>query len=117
MAGQHRISIEASLETSENKLNNSQEVVYTNTSKDILTEIYFNDWANSFATKTTPLARRFGENYDSSFHFEKDEDRGRTTIFGIQMRRDKPWIGSAEKRSISLRYNWINPLPLANLIP
>ena len=83
MAGQHLISIEASLETSENKLNNSQEVVYKNTSEDILTEIYFNDWANSFATKTTPLARRFGENYDSSFHFEKDEDRGRTTIFGI----------------------------------
>jgi hypothetical protein len=83
LAGQHRISIETTLETGEHKLNNNQQVVFKNTSEDILTEIYFNDWANSFSTKTTPLAKRFGENYDPSFHFEKDSERGGTQIFSI----------------------------------
>jgi hypothetical protein len=84
------IEIEAELFPAENKLNNSQQVVYKNTSDEILTEIYFNDWANSFATKTTPLAKRFAENFDSSFHFEKKSDRGGTNIFSITNANDAP---------------------------
>ncbi len=90
LLAQHVITIDAELVPTENKINNSQKVIYKNTSDEILTEIYFNDWANSFATKTTPLAKRFAENFKSSFHFEKDEDRGGTNIFSITNGSDQP---------------------------
>lgn len=78
--GQHDITIIASLNTQTNSLQIQQEVVFTNTTGTALSEIYFNDWANSFSSKTTPLAKRFAENYDASFHFEKNEKRGNTQI-------------------------------------
>ena len=90
LLGQHLITIESELEAGKTQLNNSQQVVYKNTSEDILTEIYFNDWANSFSTKTTPLAKRFAENFDSSFHFEKDVDRGKTEIYSITNAMEQP---------------------------
>ncbi len=90
LCAQHSITIDAELIPAQNKLNNSQEVVYINTSEDLLTEIYFFDWANSFSSKTTPLAKRFAENYDSSFHFEKKEDRGFTEIFSISNESNEP---------------------------
>lgn len=77
---QHQISMEATLQPASNSIAITQQIVYQNTSNIVLNEIYLNDWANSFSEKTTPLARRFSENYDSSFHFEKNEDRGKTTL-------------------------------------
>jgi len=80
---QHDITIDATLEPSENKVYVKQTVVFKNNSQSALSEIYLNDWANSFASKTTPLAKRFAENYNSSIHFEKNEERGNTNIEGI----------------------------------
>lgn len=80
---QHAISIDATLDANKGVLKIEQELKYHNSANIALDEIYFNDWANSFSTKTTPLAERFGENFKSSFHFEKDEDRGRTDIESI----------------------------------
>lgn len=80
---QHDITIDAKLNPNLNEINIKQQIVFRNTSEITLDEIYLNDWANSFSNKTTPLAERFAENYDSSFHFEKNEDRGKTTVFSI----------------------------------
>lgn len=77
---QHVINIDATLLPSKKTLAIKQQVTYKNTSADTLRELYFFDWANSFSTKTSPLGKRFAENYDSSFHFEKEEERGKTTI-------------------------------------
>ena len=77
---QHTINIKATLNPSQKTIFLKQEITYRNTSKDTLKEIFLFDWANSFSSKTTPLGKRFSENYESSFHFEKDEDRGRTDI-------------------------------------
>ncbi|WP_236002929.1 gluzincin family metallopeptidase [Luteirhabdus pelagi] len=82
MAQQH-IAIEATLDTEDDTFAISQEVDFQNTSETALSEIYFNDWPNSFSTKTSELAKRFAENFSSSFHFEKEEDRGRTDLFSI----------------------------------
>ncbi|PKA84385.1 hypothetical protein ATE92_2573 [Ulvibacter sp. MAR_2010_11] len=90
MLAQHDISINAQLLPETKEINISQQIVYANTSKEVLTEIYLNDWANSFSNKTTPLAKRFAENYDSSFHFEKDKYRGKTTVFSITNASSKP---------------------------
>ncbi len=77
---QHILNIDATLTPSSKTLVIQQEITYKNTSSDTLQEIYLLDWANSFSTKTSPLGKRFSENYNSSFHFENDEDRGKTTI-------------------------------------
>lgn len=87
---QHVIIIDAKLNAAQRTLSIEQQIVYKNTSADTLKEIYFFDWANSFSSKTTPLAKRFAENYDSSFHFEKDEDRGRTSLEKIYSEQNKP---------------------------
>src|SRR5690606_23811473 len=78
--GQQALTIDATLNPAQKTLSIKQQITFTNSSNDILEEIYFFDWANSFSSKTTPLAKRFSENYESAFHFEKNEDRGNTTI-------------------------------------
>lgn len=52
-------------------------------SNDTLKEIYLSDWMNAFSDTRTPLARRFYEDYDRSFHFARQEKRGGTTINSI----------------------------------
>ena len=52
-------------------------------SNDTLHEIYLSDWMNAFSDTRTPLARRFFEDYDRSFHFAREEKRGSTTINSI----------------------------------
>src|SRR5690554_536592 len=94
---QHTININATLNPSYKTISIEQKVTYNNTSKDTLIEIYFFDWANSFSAKTTPLGKRFADNYESAFHFEKKENRGKTDIHKIynnsvvplQWQRDK----------------------------
>ncbi|MDX1463543.1 MAG: metalloprotease, partial [Marinirhabdus sp.] len=83
VVAQNEITIDATLIPKTREIDISQTVVFKNTSNQTLDTLYFNDWANSFATKTTPLAKRFAENFDSSFHFEQEEERGRTTITQI----------------------------------
>lgn len=90
VAAQHSLDINAQLNPIKRTLYIKQQVTYENTSEDTLSEIYFLDWANSFSSKTTPLGKRFAENYDSSFHFEKDEDRGRTSIQKVYDDTNKP---------------------------
>lgn len=87
---QHRITIDATLVPDTKTISIKQQITYYNTSQDTLTEIYFFDWANSFSSKTTPLAKRFAENYDSSFHFEKDKNRGRTHLEKIYSQKAIP---------------------------
>lgn len=89
---QHDIRIDATLNSNLNELKIKQQIIYKNTSSSTLYEIYLNDWANSFSNKTTPLAKRFAENYDSSFHFEKNENRGRSTIYSIANEKSIPLI-------------------------
>jgi len=93
---QHDIAIDATLNPQQQTIAITQEVTYKNTASVVLDTLYFNDWANSFATKTTPLAKRFAENFDSSFHFEKEEDRGYTeltdvSVAGEQTSKNIPW--------------------------
>ncbi len=83
LQAQHTINIQATLDKDLHTIQITQEITYVNTSNKTLSEIYLNDWANSFSSKKTALAKRFAENYQSDFHFEKDAERGRTTIVNI----------------------------------
>jgi len=77
---QHSIKIDASLDTEKKIVSIEQEVVFTNTSEHVLKEVFFHDWANSFAGKTTPLGKRFSEDFLKRFYFAKDHERGSTII-------------------------------------
>lgn len=80
---QHNIQIVAELDTEKDILQIRQKIVYKNTSNTTLDTIYFLDWANAFSKKTTPLAKRFAENFKSNFHFERSHNRGRTFLHSI----------------------------------
>ena len=83
VSAQHQIYVEATLDSQEHYIEISEQILYTNSSGKVLSEIYLNDWSNSFNNKETPLANRFAENFRGNFHFEKDERRGKTTIHSI----------------------------------
>src|SRR5690606_36382640 len=75
--------IKAELHPDIHTLNIQQELVYTNHSKDTLNEIWLYDWNNSYVDKTTPLAKRFAEEFNKSIHLAKPERRGHTEILSL----------------------------------
>lgn len=83
LQAQHNIDIEAKLNPDKKTIDITQSLSYKNTSDHSLDELFLNDWSNSFCCKTTPLGKRFAENYDDSFHFEKNDERGNTTIHTV----------------------------------
>ncbi len=83
LVAQHDIHIVAELDIKEHILQIQQKVVFKNTFDTTLDTVYFLDWSNSFSSKTTPLAKRFSENFQSNFHFEKDENRGKTLLHSV----------------------------------
>ena len=80
---QDKIDLKATFNVNFDQIKIHQFIAYKNTSKDTLKSIYLNDWSNSYSTKSTPLARRFSEEYDSKFHFAESEERGFTAITSI----------------------------------
>lgn len=82
----HQILLDATVNPDSKVISIQQEIVYYNTSNDVLEEIMLLDWANSFSDKTSALGVRFAENFNSGFHFEKDKNRGRTEIESIQFK-------------------------------
>lgn len=81
--GQHNVTVKAELTDSVKSLYIQESIEYRNLSQDTLREIYLSDWINAFSDTRTPLARRFFEDYDRSFHFARQEKRGATTINSI----------------------------------
>ncbi len=80
---QNKIDIKAVFDISINQIHITQSITYKNTTNDVLTAIYLNDWSNSYSTKSTPLANRFSEEYIDKFHFAKSEERGYTIVTSI----------------------------------
>ncbi len=100
MQAQHTITIDAKLIPEKQLLNITQEIEFVNSSNKILNEIYLNDWANSFSSKTTALAERFTDDFKNAFHFEKDKERGKTTILNISNTNLKVLSWQREKADI-----------------
>ena len=107
MKAQHTITVNANLNSEDHTISITQEIAYINTSETTLNELFLNDWANSFSSKTTPLAKRFAENFKSGFHFEKDENRGRTDIESITGAAPAPldWQRGSEVDIIKINLN------------
>ncbi len=80
---QSHIGINARLIPEEKTIEINERISFTNTSDSIWTEVYLTDWAHSFSSKQTPLAKRFDENYEKKFHLAKEEDRGNSKVISI----------------------------------
>ena len=50
-----------------------QEIEYFNESGDTLTSIVLNDWNHAYSSKTTPLAKRFSDEFYRGFHLAMEE--------------------------------------------
>lgn len=81
--GQHNSHIVAEVNTTNNTLNVQQELVFYNQSEDTLTSIVLNDWMNAYSSKTSPLAKRFSDEFYRGFHLADEEERGGTTNLKI----------------------------------
>src|SRR3970040_236322 len=69
--------------TAQNTLTILQEIVFFNQSEDTLTSIVLNDWMNAYSSKTSPLAKRFSDEFYRGFHLANDEERGGTSNLKI----------------------------------
>ncbi|MEA1785275.1 metalloprotease [Arenibacter sp. GZD96] len=83
MRAQHINTLTANLNGEDKTIRIRQEFTYKNDSPDTLRVLYFNDWANAYSSKKTPLAKRFAEEFKRSLHLAKDQDRGRTDIVSV----------------------------------
>ena len=84
------MTIHAVLDTKDHRIKIDQKLTYYNTSSATLDTIYFTDWANSFSDKTSPLAKQFAYHFKTNFHFEKNENRGRSLIYSITDKDGQP---------------------------
>ncbi|WP_299124568.1 metalloprotease [uncultured Winogradskyella sp.] len=100
LVAQNRIEIDAVVAVETKTISISQTIVYKNESNDVLSEIYLNDWNNSYSTKSTPLAKRFEEEFSTKFHLAKSEQRGYTVVTSIK-----------DKNNASLEYNNLKTHP------
>lgn len=77
----HRIKAQLLNETRSIQI--QQEIIFHNTSKDTLNEIWLYDWNHAYSNKNTPLAGRFEEDFKKEFHLAKTWERGRTHLNNI----------------------------------
>lgn len=81
---QNKIDIKATFDIENKQIKVTQTIKYQNTSNDALKTIYLNNWANSYATKKTPLATRIADEFINDFHLAKSEDRGYSVITSMK---------------------------------
>ena len=81
--GQHSSHLVVEVNTAQNTLTILQEIEFFNQSEDTLSSIVLNDWINAYSTKTSPLAKRFSDEFYRGFHLAKEEERGGTSNLKI----------------------------------
>lgn len=77
-----------------------QDIEFFNQSEDTLTSIVLNDWNNAYSSKTTPLAKRFSDEFYRGFHLAAEKERGNTHNLNIS---------TADKSKLSWERNEKNP--------
>ncbi|UZO79528.1 metalloprotease [Aquimarina sp. ERC-38] len=84
LTAQHQVTMNATLDAALHTITIDQNIVYQNKSRDTLDHLVLLDWANSYTDKTTPLGKRFSEEFLKRFFYAKDIERGSTDIKVIQ---------------------------------
>lgn len=81
--GQHHSQIDAEVNMEYKTLTVLQEIEFYNHSDDTLTSLVLNDWNNAYSSKTTPLAKRFSDEFYRGFHLAPEKERGSTYNLNI----------------------------------
>lgn len=81
----HSYSIDAKLDVEKNMIEVVQSIKFKNTSNKNLSEIYLEDWANSYINNESNLASRITDEYDRSFSFASKNRRGYTELDLVQI--------------------------------
>jgi hypothetical protein len=79
------MNIKAFLDAEASVLKIQQEIIYYNTSDEVLQNIYLHNWPNSYKNNKTKLSKRFIEDYKKSLYFAKEEDRGHSKILNLSV--------------------------------
>jgi hypothetical protein len=80
---QHHSHIDVEVNMEKKILTVQQQIEYFNQTEDTLTSIVLNDWNNAYSSKTTPLAKRFSDEFYRGFHLAPEKERGSTNIINI----------------------------------
>jgi hypothetical protein len=80
---QHHSILTAEYHSEKKTITVLQELTFNNRSSDTLTYIVLNDWNNAYANKNTPLAKRFSDEFERSFHLAHAYERGHTSNITI----------------------------------
>lgn len=83
-SAQQQISIFAELNTNTQTIDVQQRVFWKNNSTASLSYLQFNDWNQAYASKNSPLAKRFSDEFYIYFHIASDKNRGETQIHTMQ---------------------------------
>lgn len=88
-----------------------QEIIFHNQTKDTLRSFVLNDWNNAYSAKTTPLAKRFSDEFVRAFHLAREEERGSTTIYSVidQNHRTLQWK-RPDKHPDIVEVQMVNPI-------
>lgn len=119
ISAQHNSKMVVVVDNDKKVLNVTQELTYFNQTNDTLTTIVLNNWVNGYSSKNTPLAARFSDEFQRSFHFAKEKERGSLTnlsTYGLGFELNSKYtdvitikLGDKllpnEKRTISLSYS------------
>ncbi len=82
-AQNNHLNIKATLIPGNQTIAIQQEIIFYNTSNQVLDTIFLHNWANAYLNKKTPLSKRLLENYERSFFFAKPKARGYSQIESI----------------------------------
>ncbi|PHK24250.1 aminopeptidase N, partial [Nostoc linckia z16] len=77
---QNSNTIVATLDDAAKVIAVKQEITFTNSGGLPLDTIVLNDWVNAYSGRNTPLAKRFSDEYNWTFHRAREEERGSTTL-------------------------------------
>ena len=83
LQAQHINELTANLDGESHQIEIKQKFHYVNSTNTTLRALYFYDWNNAYANNTTPLSKRFGEDFNRSLHLAKNKERGFTIITSI----------------------------------
>ncbi|WP_299114192.1 metalloprotease [uncultured Winogradskyella sp.] len=108
--GQNKIDIDAVVDVETKTISISQTIIYKNESNTTLNEIYLNDWNNSYSSKSTPLAKRFEEEFSTKFHLAKSEQRGFTLATSITDNGDRLEFSYLKAHPDVIKVTLNNPL-------
>lgn len=75
---QHHSKMIVEVDSEKKILMVNQQLTFYNQSNDTLTNIVLNDWTNGYSDKNTPLAKRFSDEFERSFHLASENERGKT---------------------------------------